>query len=269
MSAIREEESLNSLCFGAMCVPKSRVVCMRVIAIADIHANLVALDSVLDDAGDFDVIWCLGDLVGYGPDPNECVERVRGLPHLCIPGNHDYASIGLISVADFNPAARRAAEWTGRALSDESSAFLRNLPLTLVDGDFTLAHGSPRSPIWEYVLTVEQARANFSAFSTDYCLIGHSHVPLLFGDSSAAGPPPRPWPATTEPVSLVGRRWLINPGSVGQPRDGDPRAAYLEIDTDDLAIQFRRVDYDVIETQRRMRRHGLPESLAARLQYGR
>jgi diadenosine tetraphosphatase ApaH/serine/threonine PP2A family protein phosphatase len=246
-----------------------RVVCMRVIVVADIHANLVALESVLAEAGTFDAIWCLGDVVGYGPDPNDCVERVRELPSLCIPGNHDYAAIGLISVADFNSEARRAAEWTGRVLTDESRAFLRDLPLTLTDGDFTLAHGSPRSPIWEYVLSVEQARANFSAFSTKYCLIGHSHVPLLFGDVTSADPPPRPWPAPNDPVALGGRRWLINPGSVGQPRDGDPRAAYLTIDTESATIEFRRVEYDVIETQRRMRGCGLPESLAARLQHGR
>ncbi|HUE75588.1 MAG TPA: metallophosphoesterase family protein [Chloroflexota bacterium] len=242
---------------------------MRVIVIADIHANLIALDSVLADAGAFDVIWCLGDLVGYGPDPNECVERICGMSHLCIPGNHDYAAIGLISVADFNAEARRAAEWTGSALTEDSRSFLQDLPLTLTEGDFTLAHGSPRSPIWEYVLTVEQAQANLSAFSTDYCLIGHSHVPLLFGGPADAGPPPRPWPAPTDPVTLTGRRWLINPGSVGQPRDGDPRAAYLEIDTESASIMFRRVEYDVIETQRRIRKCGLPESLAVRLQFGR
>lgn len=242
---------------------------MKVAVIADVHANLVALEAVLVDAGRVDEVWSLGDAVGYGPDPNECISLLREVARLSIPGNHDYAAMGTISTDDFNSEARQAAEWTGTVLSEASRAYLASLPETIVEGPATLAHGSPRSPIWEYVLSVPQAEELFAHFQTQYCLIGHSHIPLAFALPMPGVAPPKPWPPPQEPLDLAGRRWLLNPGSVGQPRDGDRRAAYGILDTETASFVYRRVEYDIAETQQRMRRAGLPERLILRLDSGR
>ena len=156
---------------------------MRYAIMGDIHSNLTAFETVLrhaDDKGGFDKIWCLGDLVGYGPDPNECIERLCQFEHVCVAGNHDWAAIGKMDTADFNPVAARACQWTAQQLTAENIDYLQNLPLSVCQEDFTLVHGSPREPIWEYLLSIEGAQENFSYFETAYCLVGHSHVPLIF-----------------------------------------------------------------------------------------
>jgi diadenosine tetraphosphatase ApaH/serine/threonine PP2A family protein phosphatase len=241
----------------------------RIAVVADIHANLAAFEAVIAAWGEVDEVWCLGDLVGYGPDPNECVARLRELPHICLPGNHDWAALGRIDTGDFNPAARAAAEWTAAVLSSETRAYLETLTETLVREPFTLVHGSLRSPIWEYLIDQAAARANFELLKTDYCLIGHSHVPLMFAtrpdgriDARLLSP--------EGPFELSGARRFLNPGSVGQPRDGDPRASFgiVEMDADGARFELVRVEYSIEETQARMREVGLPEPLAQRLWYG-
>lgn len=246
---------------------------MRYLVISDIHANLEALEAVLEDAqGQYTEVWCLGDLVGYGPDPNECVERVRELPVACVAGNHDWAALGKLPLDDFNPDARVASRWTQVALDASSRTYLEALPETLVIGDkVTLVHGSPRHPIWEYVISIPIALENFAYFETPWCLIGHSHIPVIFRyivedehkDCEAIIPP------FNQPISLPpGERFIINPGSVGQPRDGDPRASYMLIDPDEGTIEYRRVSYPVDKTQAKMEELGLPPRLIARLSFG-
>jgi diadenosine tetraphosphatase ApaH/serine/threonine PP2A family protein phosphatase len=243
---------------------------MRVAVVADIHANLTAFDAVASDWGKVDEVWCLGDVVGYGPEPNECVARLRGLPHVCIAGNHDYAALGKIDVDDFNPAARAAAEWTAKQLSADSRAYLGALQETERKEPFTLVHGSPASPIWEYLLDTGAASASFEQLETPHALIGHSHVPLMFvaeAGGRVGGQLLHPGPA----LDLAGARRILNPGSVGQPRDGDPRASYAIVagDGDQLTFELRRVPYDISTTQVRMRAAGLPPALADRLAIGR
>jgi diadenosine tetraphosphatase ApaH/serine/threonine PP2A family protein phosphatase len=242
----------------------------RIAVVADIHANLAAFEAVIGAWGEIDEVWCLGDVVGYGPDPNECVARLRGFPHVCLPGNHDWAALGRIDTDDFNPAAKTAAEWTSAALSSETRAYLESLGETLVLEPFTLVHGSLRSPIWEYLLDAAAARVNFELLRTDYCLIGHSHVPLMFStredgriDARLLSP--------EGPMDLSGARRFLNPGSVGQPRDGDPRASFGIIDLEASQARFEliRVEYPIEETQARMRAVNLPDPLVQRLALGR
>lgn len=242
---------------------------MRVLVISDIHANLVALESVLEDAGQVDAIWCLGDVVGYGPDPNACIELLRSLkPQHWLAGNHDWAALGKLDMAEFNPLARQAALWTRKQLTAENYDFLSRLPTheRATDPRFTLAHGSPRQPVWEYILDLQTAAANFAHFDTLYCLVGHTHVPVIF--QLLNGRVGVESPAPGELIQLGEQRLIINPGSVGQPRDGDPRASYLILDTDALTITFRRVPYPIEETQARMQEAGLPPRLIHRLSYG-
>ncbi|MEA3459769.1 MAG: metallophosphoesterase family protein, partial [Chloroflexota bacterium] len=185
---------------------------MRYLVISDIHSNLAAFEAVLADAGEYDKVWCLGDLVGYGPRPNECIERLRQLDHVCVAGNHDWAAIGKLDLEDFNADARRACLWTRKTLSPENWKFLESLPerLEFPDLDFTLVHGSPRHPIWEYILSPFTAEANFAHFDTRFCLVGHTHVPTVFRQ--------RPWDPgeLSNPLHLGEERLIINPGSVGQ-----------------------------------------------------
>jgi diadenosine tetraphosphatase ApaH/serine/threonine PP2A family protein phosphatase len=241
----------------------------RIAVVADIHANLAAFEAVIASWGEVDEVWCLGDLVGYGPDPNECVARLRELPHICLPGNHDWAALGRIDTGDFNPAARAAAEWTAAALSSQTRAYLASLSETLVREPFTLVHGSPRSPLWEYLIDQASARANFDLLQTDYCLVGHSHVPLMFA-TRADGRIDARLLSPEGPLELGGARRFLNPGSVGQPRDGDPRASFAIVDLDGGGTRFElvRVEYPIEETQARMRQIGLPEPLAQRLAFG-
>ncbi len=242
---------------------------MRYAIMADIHSNLAAFEAVLrhaDGRGGFDKIWCLGDVVGYGPDPHECIERLRQFKPVCIAGNHDWAAIGKMDTSEFNPVAAIAAQWTAEQLTAEDKDYLLGLPLTLQENGFTLAHGSPREPIWEYLLSSEAAQENFSYFETAHCLVGHSHVPLVFeltrnkavykefGEGS---------------LKLKEKRMIINPGGVGQPRDGDPRASYAIYDAEAKAVYHYRVEYDIPATQKKMAERGLPTPLILRLGVGR
>ncbi len=242
---------------------------MRYAIIGDIHSNLAAFEAVLLDAdgkGGFDKIWCLGDVVGYGPDPHECIERLRQFEHICVAGNHDWAAIGKMDTADFNPVAALACKWTAQQLTAENIDYLQDLPLRICQEDFTLVHGSPREPIWEYLLSIEGAQENFAHFETAYCLVGHSHVPLIFElvENKAV------YKMFPEGVDLeLGKiRMIINPGGVGQPRDGDPRASYALYDTEARTIHHYRVEYDIQATQKKMEERGLPTPLVLRLSVG-
>ncbi len=242
---------------------------MQCLVISDIHANLTALEAVLADAPDFDELWCLGDLVGYGPRPNECVEHIRTLPHTSLAGNHDRAALGDLNLSSFNPVARRANEWTREELTSSSRTYLKGLPSSLQKGDFCLAHGSPREPVWEYITDTGVACTNFEHFSTPVCLVGHTHVPALFRLDEERDRCRVEVPPLAEPTQLGPERVIINPGSVGQPRDGDPRASYALLDTGAMTWELRRVGYPVETTQKRMRAHGLPRYLIQRLEAGR
>ncbi len=242
---------------------------MRVLVISDIHANLTALETVLADAGDYDAAWCLGDLVGYGPDPNECVERVRALPNLqCLIGNHDKAALGEIDLALFNADARQAVSWTQETLTNEAHAYLESLPEAVEIGKYTLVHGSPRQPVWEYILDRNIAAQTFPYFATPYCLVGHTHSPVIFTESSDGPPAPEKRLRPGERLTLGRNRRILNPGSVGQPRDSIPDASYAVLDFEAAVWEARRVPYDVAATQARMASQELPERLIARLAYG-
>jgi predicted phosphodiesterase len=242
---------------------------MRVLIISDIHANLTALDTVLADVDEYDAVWCLGDLVGYGPEPNECVERVRALPELqCLIGNHDRAALGQIDLGLFNADARFAITWTEEALTADTRAYLQALPEALEIGKYTLVHGSPRQPVWEYILDKNIATQNFPYFATPYCLVGHTHSPVVFTQIAEDKPVQEKRLAPGERLALDRVRRILNPGSVGQPRDAIPDASYALLDFEAAVWEARRVPYDVAETQARMASFGLPERLIARLAYG-
>ncbi|MGI8915930.1 MAG: metallophosphoesterase family protein [Chloroflexota bacterium] len=241
---------------------------MRIAVISDIHGNLPALQAVIADAGTVDTWWCLGDITGYGANPNECVRCVRDLGGVVLAGNHDVAAIGLASIPSFNNHAARCLRWTARVLEPDQRTFLREvaeLPVRLERDRFTLVHASPRDPVWEYVATGREALENFPFFSSQYCLVGHTHVAAAYddrgrnvmGDLIGPGQP------------LADRRLLCNPGAVGQPRDGDWRASYLLLDDDGPGWEWRRVAYDVADAAARIRAAGLPEVEAARLSLGR
>jgi diadenosine tetraphosphatase ApaH/serine/threonine PP2A family protein phosphatase len=243
---------------------------MRYLVLSDIHANLPALEAVLQDAPPFDRIWCIGDVIGYGPDPSECVELLREYEHDCIAGNHDWATLGRLDSDDFNPDARRALEWTRTHLDGAGRAYLEQLPTSLTFDDFTLVHGSPRQPVWEYILYAGVAASNFEYFNTPYCFVGHTHAPAIFEETHENGfvSAITFLPMYDDPIDLPANRLIINPGSVGQPRDSDPRSSYLILDTDARTILYRRVEYPVEKTQQRMYQLGLPMRLAARLSNG-
>jgi predicted phosphodiesterase len=242
---------------------------MRVAVISDVHGNFHALAAVLAELAREppDAVWCLGDVVGYGPRPNRCCAEVRAIADVCLAGNHDLGVLGAIDLAEFTHDAAASARWTRSVLSEESRGFLEGLrPATeLPDAGADLYHASPRDPVWEYVLDGEAVVAAFERTTAPLVVIGHSHVPLAAaqGEDVVAAHAPD---GTT--VDLSGGRWLVNPGSVGQPRDGDPRAAYLLIDLAEKFAAFRRVAYPIEETQREMRERGLPEALASRLAHG-
>lgn len=241
---------------------------MRFLVISDIHANLAAFDAVLADAeGEWDKIWCLGDLVGYGPDPNECVERVREFDHLSLSGNHDWAVLGRLDMDTFNSDAREAIIWTRNVLSEESRTYLEELPPILIQEPFTLAHGSPRQPVWEYILEQITAAANFEHFDTPYCFVGHTHAPVIY-EQLADNDVSANLPVYRTPIQLSTSRLIVNPGSVGQPRDYDPRAAYGILDDQEMTFEHRRIGYRIETTQERMSQHDLPFRLIARLEYG-
>jgi len=241
---------------------------MKILIISDIHANLTALDAVLSDAKDFDAVWCLGDVVGYGPDPNQCIERVKELPGLvCILGNHDAAALDLIDTGNFNPEAGKAIRWTKESLTKSSENFLKGLPERLEIDNVTLTHGSPRHPVWEYLLDTSTALINFDYFETDFCFVGHTHLPVFYHllDGRNLVEVDIPKPNTGRKMTP---RMIVNPGSVGQPRDRDPRAAYAIYDPDELSWDYYRVTYDIPAVQARMIAAGLPQRHIKRLTSG-
>jgi len=239
------------------------------LVISDIHANLAALEAVLADAPAFDKIWCLGDLVGYGPNPNECVARIQDFPHLSLAGNHDWATMGKLDLSSFNTDARDANKWTQTALTPATREYLSKLSTHAERDGFYMAHASPREPVWEYILDANLAYANFAYFSAPICLVGHTHIPIVFELDEQRRRCETRVPPFSEPIALESRRLIINPGSVGQPRDGNPYASYAMLDVENMTWEFRRVAYPVEITQERMRAQGLPRRLIERLEVGR
>jgi diadenosine tetraphosphatase ApaH/serine/threonine PP2A family protein phosphatase len=242
---------------------------MQVAILSDIHGNRHALEAVLDDVVHTNAsrLWCLGDVVGYGADPNDCCALVREHTHLALCGNHDLAVTGALSLEEFSRGAAVAARWTQEVLEQDHLAWLDTLRPVHELSEIGLYHASPRDPIWEYVLSALLAELCLDAARKPLCVVGHSHVALSFvrrdgepttGEARRQG----------EVVELRGAEWLVNPGSVGQPRDGDPRAAWLLLDTDEATASWRRVEYDVAGAAAAIRAARLPDSLAERLQYG-
>lgn len=246
---------------------------MRVAAITDIHSNLPALEAVLgaiDDAA-VDEIWCLGDVIGYGAEPDECADLVRQNCAICLVGNHDLAVLGALDVAAFSEAAAEAVAWTRENVAERTLALLRELEPQGEREGIALFHASPRDPVWEYVLSAEQADGCFDAQPKRIALIGHSHVSLFFVRPAAGEKEDEIHGAQAGDdtlLDLAAGCWLINPGSVGQPRDGDPRAAWLELDTGEQTARFHRVAYDVDRAAASIVSAGLPRRLADRLQVG-
>jgi predicted phosphodiesterase len=241
---------------------------MRVAVISDIHGNYHALEAVLAEvtAESPDEIWCLGDTVGYGPEPNRCCAIVAERADLCLAGNHDLAVIGSLSVDDFNGDAATAVRWTQGVLDDDSRRFLEALSPAATRNGAALFHGSPLDPVWDYVLSGEGARQSFATVSAPLIMVGHSHVALSLSTdgSTISGGLAR----AGDEIGLARARWLLNPGSVGQPRGGDSRAAWLMIDFNAGWAWFRRTDYPIERTQDEIRAVGLPNTLAARLAIG-
>jgi diadenosine tetraphosphatase ApaH/serine/threonine PP2A family protein phosphatase len=241
---------------------------LRVAVISDVHGNARALEAVLAklEHDRPDAIWCLGDTVGYGARPNDCCALVEAMCDLCLAGNHDLVVSGAIDIEEFNHDAAAAARWSREVLTDKARTWLNGLEPAAVAEGLELYHASPRDPIWEYVLSEYVALASLEATASPAVLIGHSHVALALGlvnGQLVGGLAPE-----GSGISFAENRWLLNPGSVGQPRDGDARAAYLELDLEARTAQFHRVEYDVEGTQREIREAGLPEGLASRLASG-
>jgi diadenosine tetraphosphatase ApaH/serine/threonine PP2A family protein phosphatase len=240
---------------------------MRIAVVSDVHANLEALDAVLEDArrAGAEEIWSLGDVVGYGADPNPVVERLAAGARVAVAGNHDWAACGKMTLGYFNDMAARAAEWTSQALSETSRRWLAALPLERVERGIRLVHASPSDPAaWHYVLSESAAEGELSTFDETLCLIGHSHLPGQFEHNGSSVRYHR-----DARLSLArNRRYLVNVGSVGQPRDGDPRATYLLLDDAKRSLEHRRVPYDVESAARKILEAGLPSFLAERLPRG-
>jgi predicted phosphodiesterase len=240
---------------------------MRIAVLSDIHGNLPALDAVLTALRPYDAVWQLGDIVGYGPQPDEVVARLAQEGATGVRGNHDSAALGDLDTDSFNDDARAAAEWTARRIDTKTRDWLRALPERTIDGSFTLVHGSPRDPTWEYVFTASIARGNLTSFDTEHCLVGHTHIPVVYREKGGG---------RMEGIQIddgdklkLGRpRVIANPGSVGQPRDGDPRASAMVLDTDEHTLQWHRVEYPIDRVQKLMTDRKLPQRLVRRLAYG-
>jgi predicted phosphodiesterase len=242
---------------------------VRVLVVSDIHSNLSALDSVLVAAGTVDAVWQLGDVVGYGPDPDAVVARLAEVRAVGVRGNHDAAAVGDLDTEWFNSYARAAIEWTRLTISTATRRWLQALPERLDEGDVGLRHGSYRDPIWEYISSPAVARASLATLRDEGLavgLFGHTHEPAIHHD--ADGHVEAATPSDGSHLALDDRRVLINPGSVGQPRDGIRQASYLVLDTERREATWHRTPYDIAAVQSRMRRAGLPERLALRLEYG-
>jgi diadenosine tetraphosphatase ApaH/serine/threonine PP2A family protein phosphatase len=242
---------------------------MRIAVLSDIHANRQAFEAVLDEvaSADVDEVWCLGDVVGYGADPDACCQLARANCDLCLVGNHDLAVRGDISIDEFSRGAAVAAEWTREVIDPGHLEWLRGLEPQLLDREVGLYHASPRDPVWEYVLSTLLADLCLDVQRHRICLIGHSHVALAFCRPEGETATGEVRPADTQ-LDLGESEWLVNPGSVGQPRDGDPRAAWLVLDTGGLTATYRRTAYDVPRAAAAIRAARLPDSLAERLEYG-
>ncbi len=265
---------------------------MRVLILSDIHANLAALETVLAAAaGQYDTVWCLGDIVGYGPRPNECAEIVAGRAALAVMGNHDWAVLGRpgVNVDDFNPQARQAVLWTREQLTPDNLAYLDQLADQPVRPapNVLITHASPREPVWEYILTPTIAMENFAVFDQAICLVGHTHKPAVYrwrlhparnggaSDTATAATAIatvdylQPQPNSTLQLSASqDQRLILNPGSVGQPRDNDVRAAYAILDLEAMTWTYQRVPYPIELCQSQMRAAGLPKRLIDRLSFG-
>jgi diadenosine tetraphosphatase ApaH/serine/threonine PP2A family protein phosphatase len=242
---------------------------MRIALLSDVHGNLPAFEAVLADvrAEGVDEVWCLGDLVGYGAQPDECVALAREHCDVCLAGNHDLVVTGEIPLTEFSPPAAAAALWTRENISPETLEFLRSHPASDPERVPSLYHASPRDPIWEYVLSAWQAEECMDAMNGRVAVVGHSHVALWFrrdaegeldGGQARAG----------DEADAADGEWLLNPGSVGQPRDGDPRAAWLLLDTEGWTASWRRVEYPIDEAAGAIEKAGLPPMLAERLYSG-
>jgi diadenosine tetraphosphatase ApaH/serine/threonine PP2A family protein phosphatase len=246
---------------------------LRVAVLSDVHSNQPALEAVLaaiDEAG-VEEIWCLGDVVGYGAQPDACAALIRERCDICLVGNHDLAVLGSLDISSFSETAAAAVEWTLAEVSEGTLEFLRGLEPDGAREGIGLFHASPRDPIWEYVLSAEQAEAGLDAQEERISLVGHSHVSLFY----CRPPTAKPGDTWGGPIrdgtlpSLETGKWLLNPGSVGQPRDGDSRAAWLELDTDESTAHFHRVRYDIALAAETILAAGLPSQLAERLKVGR
>ncbi len=237
--------------------------------LSDIHGNLEAFTAVLNDISKrgVDSIWCLGDIVDYGPDPHECIELLRRQHYIAVPGNHDLAAVGLVDTADFVPDAVISNRWTAGQLLPSDIDFLRSLPPVIEEGDFTFVHGSPRDPIWEYLNSADRGRENLPFFKSPFCLFGHTHKPVVFSGREDNSCVTADFSEEAD-FSLEGGRLFLNPGSVGQPRDGDPRASYAVYDSETKTIRLFRVPYDIASTQAKMLKKKLPSGLIVRLSYG-
>jgi diadenosine tetraphosphatase ApaH/serine/threonine PP2A family protein phosphatase len=247
---------------------------MRCLVISDIHANLQAFEAVLNDSKNhsqsYDIVWCLGDLVGYGAEPNECIELLRTLPHICLAGNHDWAVLGKLDLRTFHESAAFVVEWTQENLSPQNMNYLKARPEQLPHDDYLLVHASPREPIWEYITDVNVAEENFNVTTVPFCLVGHTHVPVVFVKDGRTSHVHVALPSANVPVVLKrDSRYIINPGSVGQPRDGDPRASYAILDTVTGTWMPYRVDYPIKTAQQKMKSKHFPPRLVERLEYGR
>jgi predicted phosphodiesterase len=240
---------------------------MRLAVLSDIHANLAALQAVRGALPKVDEVWVLGDIVGYGPQPNEVIAVLQEMGARSVMGNHDGAAIGQVDAGWFNPDAARAIGWTSEVIDENARAYLATLPEVRRAGDLTAVHGSPRDPTWEYITGPDVAGANLAAFDTRICLHGHTHVPIVFRADQERVEAVAATPGS--PVTIREGRLLLNPGSVGQPRDGDPASSFVVLDTEAGTADFHRVSYDIELTQRLMRGVDLPPRLVERLRYGR
>lgn len=251
---------------------RSTLAGVRIAAITDVHANLPALEAVLEaiDAAGVEETWCLGDVVGYGAEPDACADLVRERCDICLVGNHDLAVLGTLDISSFSEAAAEAVEWTRGCVEARTLEFLSELEPSAERDGIGLFHASPRDPVWEYVLSGEQADAGMDASPNRIALIGHSHVALFFtrpeGDDNGETRGGQTGDGAL--LDLSQGSWLVNPGSVGQPRDGDPRAAWLELDTEGETACFHRVPYEIERAAAPIAAAGLPSRLADRLYAG-
>lgn len=246
---------------------------MRITIVSDVHSNYVALQAVLRHAEahhGLDAVWSLGDLVGYGPQPNEVIAALQQYQTSSVMGNHDLAATGGMDTSEFNEAAAIANQWNAAQMTEASASFLRGQQTVLMPplSDMVICHGSLRAPIWEYLITEEAAVEHFNRMTVPYSFVGHTHIPLVIEQTLRRRQLRAQQPKNTMRIKLGRNRLILNPGSVGQPRDGDPRAAYAILDTDERAVEFFRIPYAIEETQQMMSAAGLPPRLITRLSVG-